>query len=128
MRVSPTLLAAVLSLACFAATARAEEPKSVTLSPEMKALLVELLKVVQATKSETAVVLDPEADAPSPKVAGPEVKQPMLSSVGSLRGGSLKTRGLEPSAGLGGRGTKGESSRPSAEEWRMLFPLRQDRR
>jgi hypothetical protein len=128
MRIPPTLLAAVFSLACLAAPARTEEPKAFTLSPEIQALLAELLKAVNATKSEATALLEPETEAPAAQVANREVKQPALGSLGSLRTGSLTTSGLAPTGGLGGHGTKSGSSRASEEEWRMLFPLRQDRR
>jgi hypothetical protein len=133
MKTTPLLLAPVFSLVLFLAPARAEEPTPITLTPEMQALLAELLKSAGQTAPEAAPVPDPVPAAPNAPVVTAREAKPPLGSTSSLKTSSLTTStltagSLAPSTSLNGRGTAGGSPRLSNDDWRQLFPVRQDRR
>lgn len=126
------ILLSIFSLMLALTPARAAEPAPMQLTPELQALLADLLKQSQAD-ADPAPAPAPEA-APAPAVtAAPSAPvKPPLGSNSSLRTGSLSSSGLQgasltPSGSVGGRGQTG-FPRLSKEEWRALFPLAQDRR
>jgi len=130
MKIHPLLLAPAFSLALFLAPARAQEPFPVNLTPEMKALVADLLKETGQAAPEAAPVPEP---APAAPVAAIREAKPPLGFASSLRTsslapGSLNGGRLAPSAALGGRGTAGGTARMSTNDWRQLFPAREDRR
>jgi hypothetical protein len=136
MKITPLLLAPAFGLALFLAPARAEEPAPVTLTPEMQALLAELLKSMAQPAPEALPVPEPAPVPPAapvaPAAATREAKPP-LGANSSLKTGGLVTSGLtggslSPAASLGGRGTTGVVTRLSNNEWRQLFPARDERR
>jgi hypothetical protein len=137
MKITPLLLAPLFSLALFLAPARAEEPAPVNLTPEMQAMLAELLKSMAQSAAqaapEAAPVPEPAPVAPTAPAASPRETKPPLGSMSNLRTGGLTTSNLTgaslaPSASLGGRGTTGGVTRLNNNEWRLLFPARDDRR
>lgn len=137
MKMTSLLLAASLvSVALHPTFVRAEDAEAARLSPEIQALMGELLKLRQqsaevppdlkATGPEIAA--EPTARAPvEPAALAPvpqKNRQPPGSAsslrTSSLKTGSLGTSGLQP-ASLGGRGPAGESGRRSNENWLLLF-------
>ena len=135
MKTPPLFLVPLFSLTMVLASARAAEPTPQQLTPELQALLADLLKQMQAG-AEVDPAPAPEP-APAPQAAAVPVApvapaKPPLGSASSLRTGGLSTGGLAgaslaPSGSVGGRGQAGVP-RLSKEEWRVIFPVQQDRR
>ncbi len=124
MKITPLLLP-VVSLALLLAPTRADEAAPVTLTPEVQALLAELLKAADAAQPapEAAPTLDPAPVATEAKPA--REARPPLGSASSLRTGRLTTSALTgarlaPASSLAGHGM----ARLSASAWRQLFPGR----
>jgi len=135
MKTPRLLFIPLFSLTMMLATVRAAEPAPPSLTPELQAVLADLLKQMQA---EAEVDPGPEpAPAPAPQAAVVPVApvapaKPPLGTASSLRTGSLSTGGLAgaslaPSGSVGGRGQTG-APRLSKEEWRVVFPVPQERR
>jgi hypothetical protein len=121
MKMLSLISATVFFAALFSIPTRAEEPQAVKLTPQIQAMLAQMLKATEAQLGEDAEPADPETapagDAPKSRSA---LKEPSAGlSTGGLRTGSLMT-----SAPLGGRGLVGGAPRMTNEEWRQRFPLR----
>jgi len=129
MKTTHLLLVPILSLTMVLASARAAEPVPQQLTPELQALLADLLKQMQA-EAEMDPATAPQAAAVPVAPVAPA--KPPLGSASSLRTGSLSTgrlagASLAPSGSVGGRGQVG-APRLSKEEWRVLFPVPQEGR
>jgi hypothetical protein len=116
------LSALIFGLATTFNPARADEitAAAAALTPEMRALFLELLKVSAEAKAEAAPA--PEAEAAA-QPAEPRAAPAPKPKPGSLRMSGLVTGGLK-TGGL----TMNSTPRLSAEDWRVLFPLKQERR
>ena len=131
MKMSPLLLVPLLSFTMMHASARAVEPVPQQLTPELQALLADLLKQMQAEAE-----VDP-APAPVPQSAAIPVApavpaKPPLGSASSLRTGGLSTKSLTgvslaPSGSVGERGLT-SVPRLSKEAWRVIFPVQPEHR
>lgn len=129
MKTPLLLLAPLFSLTMLLASARAAEPVPPQLPPELQALLADLLKQMQA---EAEVDPSPAPQAAAVPAAPTAPAKPPLGSASSLRTGGLSTSGLvgaslAPAGSVGGRGQMG-APRLSKEEWRVIFPIQQERR
>lgn len=129
MKTPPLLLVPLLSFTMLLASARAAEPVPQQLTPELQALLADLLKQMQA-EAEVAPAPAP-APVAVPVASGAPAKAPLGSATrlrtGGLSAGGLAGASLAPSGAVGGRGQTGVP-RLSKEEWRVIFPVQQERR
>ena len=125
MKASSLFSTVALAFALIAAPVRADKPHPAATSPEMQALVAQLLQAVAAAQAEPAPV--PPA-APAAVVAPAPTAIPRVASslqTGRLVTGSLRITSLTPSAPIGGRGTTGGIPRLNDEDWRLLFPIKQ---
>ncbi len=128
----PVVAFVALSAVLFTTPVRADDPPApVKLTPEVQALLKDLLKQMDVDPEETKPQATPAAPTAPPATAPATSSTPVTApktepapSSTSLRTGSLQTSGLQPSASLGGRGMAGGTPRLSIADWRLLFPLR----
>jgi predicted methyltransferase len=106
-----------LATLLWSPSVRADEPaapQAVKLSPEIQAMLSQLLKAVDDDTSDNS-----KPTTPSPT----EQKVKAATQTTSLSTGSLRTGGLA-SPSLGGHGIVSGIPRLTNEQWRDLFPLR----
>jgi hypothetical protein len=125
MKASLFFSAVALAFVFIVQPVRADEPHPAATSPEMQALVAQLLQAVNAAQAEPAPV---PAAAPAAAAAPVAKVIPRVASslqTGRLVTGSLRTSSLAPSASLGGRGTTGGVARLNDEDWRLLFPIKQ---
>lgn len=117
------LSATVFGLASLSAPTRADDSEVIKLTPQIQAMLSQLLKAADADAAEEAKPDSPSSTpAPTPEAAGSQ--QPKASPLSTaLRTSSLRTGGLATST-LGGHGLLGGAPRLTNEEWRQLFPVR----
>ena len=119
--------AAAAAFVLVAAPVRADEPHPAATSPEMQALVAQLLQAVAAAQAEP-VPVPAAAAAPAAAVAPAPQTIPQVASslqTGRLVTGSLRITSLTSSAPLGGHGTTGGVPRLSDEDWRLVFPIKQ---
>ena len=117
MKILSLASAMVLATVVCSLPASADEPQApqaIKLSPELQAVLSQLLK---AADEDTSEVSKPTAVSPAEQKAKAAIPATSLST-GSLRTGSLA------SPSLGGHGIISETPRLTNEQWRELFPLR----
>jgi hypothetical protein len=124
MKILSLVSATAFCAALLSLPARADEPQAIKLTPQIRAMLSELLKTADAEPAETATPTDP-APTPStpPAIAtapGSKANQPATG----LSTSSLRTSGLMTSASLGGHGLIGGTPRLTDAEWRQQFPVR----
>ena len=117
MKNSNFIRSLLLTSALLGAAARAADPQpAVPGAVDLRALMALLNKLVAEA-----------ADEPAPAPAEPAAKAPAVPGqppAAAPRSSSLSTSSLTPSNGLGGRGP-GATVRPTEENWRLLFPLKQ---
>ena len=117
MKNSDFIRSLLLASALLGTSAHAADPQpAVPGAVDLRALMALLNKLVAESEDEPeSAPAEPAAKAPA--AAG----QPLASAPKSSR---LSTSSLTPSNGLGGRGP-GATVRPTEENWRLLFPLKQ---
>jgi hypothetical protein len=124
--------ALLLATTVFSLTARGDEPpvpQAAQLTPQIQAMLAELLKAADADAApETAPTAPPTApvppSAPTTPAAPATTQKAKAAPSTALSTGSLRTGGLTPSGSLGGHGTLGGAPRLTDDEWRQQFPVR----
>jgi len=118
----------LLGATLLAVPSRAQEPRALTLTPNVEAMLKDLLKSTDsggASEAAPSTPAAPPVKAPTP--APTASSKTGVASPTSLRTSSLSTSSLTPSGGLatsslGGHGLQGGTPRLNDTDWRALFP------
>ena len=113
----------VLSTTVLSLSARGEEPpvsQTVKLTPQIQAMLAELLKAADADPAAEDSSTGNPATASATAAPAEKIKPPLSTA---LHTNSLRTGGLSTGS-LGGHGTLDGAPRMTKEEWRQMFPVR----